>query len=77
MSVDRFCLVDEKKLYHWMICTEIVEDFVRNGTGSWSDHTVYVMQGALSTCTCTKTRRTPQRTSRSGVVSRWNASRSC
>jgi hypothetical protein len=47
MSIDRFCLVDEKKLYHWMICTEIVEDLQRNGTDSWSDHTVYVMQGGV------------------------------
>jgi len=47
VSIDQFCRVDEKKLYHWMICTEIVEDFVRNGTGSWSDHTVYVMQGGI------------------------------
>jgi hypothetical protein len=47
MSIDRFCLVDEKKLYHWMICNEIVEDSQCNGTDSWSNHTVHVMQGGV------------------------------
>jgi hypothetical protein len=47
MSIDRFCLVDEKKLYHWMTCTEIVEDLQRNGTDPSSDHTVYMMQDGV------------------------------
>jgi hypothetical protein len=47
MSIDRFCLVDEKKIYNWMICTQIVEELQRKGTDSWSDHTVYVMQGGV------------------------------
>ena len=47
MSIDRFCLVDEGKIYHWMICTEIVEDIQRNGTASWGNHNVYVMQAGI------------------------------
>src|SRR5271157_5779061 len=47
MSIDKFCLVDEKKIYHWMICTEIVEDLQRKGGSSWGNHSVYVMQGGV------------------------------
>jgi hypothetical protein len=47
MSIDRFCLIDEKKIYHWMICTEIVEDLQRKGGSSWGNHSVYVMQGGV------------------------------
>jgi hypothetical protein len=47
MSIDRFCLIDDKEIYHWMICTEIVEDIQRIGTASWGDHNVYVMQGGI------------------------------
>jgi hypothetical protein len=47
MSIDRFCLVDEKRIYNWMICTEIVEDLQRKGGSSWGDSSVYVMQGGV------------------------------
>jgi hypothetical protein len=47
MSIDRFCLVDEKKIYKWMICTEIVEDLQRKGCSSSGKHSVYVMQGGI------------------------------
>jgi len=47
MSIDRFCLVDEKKMYHCMICTEIVEELQRKGGSSWGNHSVYVMQGGI------------------------------
>jgi hypothetical protein len=74
MSIDRFCLVDDKKIYHWMICTEIVEDLQRNGGSSWGNHSVYVMQGGVEYPT--RTLRTPRPTSRSGVVSQSKTSRS-
>ena len=47
MSIDHFCLVDEKKMYHWMICTEIIEDLQRKGGAEYGDNTVYVMQGSI------------------------------
>jgi len=47
MSIDRFCLVDDRKIYHWVICTEIVEDLQQNGGSAWGNHRVYVMQGGI------------------------------
>lgn len=47
MSIDHFIYVDKKKIYHRMICTEIIEQLRREGTAKWSGHSVYVMQGGI------------------------------